>query len=298
MTNIIQKRNIWLTISVALMAAGIVSLSLWGLRLGIDFTGGSQLSVEYAQTRPDTGAIGARLVEAGLAEYEISFAGEKGVLIRAKTLSEETHQKILQSLRADDPALTEESFESIGPVIGEELKTKSFWGLIFALCMILLYISITFRKVSYPVSSWKYGAAAIVALLHDLIFVLGVFAALGHFAGVEITSAFIPAFLTVLGFSVHDTIVVFDRVRENLLKYRGTFEEIMNKSLNETIVRSINTSVTVLLVLAAIYVLGGESLKTFSLALILGIGIGTYSSIFFASPILMAWHERFGKKGA
>lgn len=287
---IIPKRNLFLAIATGMTLMGIIALFLWQLRLGIDFTGGSLLEIVYTASRPTVETLKQKVAAVGIKEYEIKITGEHGVMLRLPTINEDTHQTILSELKKDDQNLIQKSFESIGPVIGEELKTKSIWALGVALLMIMAYITYAFRKVSYPVASWKYGVSAIFALLHDLIFVLGIFAFLGYFAGIEVTSSFIPAFLTVLGFSVHDTIVIFDRIRENLLKYRGNFEEIVNKSLNETIVRSMNTSFTVLLVLLALYFLGGDTLKTFALALLLGIGVGTYSSIFVASPILVAWH--------
>lgn len=293
---IIPKRNLFLTIAVAMTLAGIIALFLWQLRLGIDFTGGSLLEVVYTGNRPAVEVLKQKVGSVGIKEYEVKLAGDHSVMFRFGAISEETHEKVLAELKKDDANLIQKSFESIGPVIGEELKTKSLWALVMALLMIMTYITYVFRKVSYPVASWKYGVSAIFALLHDVIFVLGIFAVLGKFAGIEVTSSFIPAFLTILGFSVHDTIVIFDRIRENLLKYRGNFEEIVNKSLNETIVRSINTSFTVLLVLFALYLLGGDTLKTFALALLFGIGVGTYSSIFVASPILVAWHAMSLKK--
>lgn len=296
--NIIKLRIVWLSISGVMVVAAVVALALWQLRLGVDFTGGSLLEISYSQTRPTNPQLQERFESAGLKDIEMKDVGGKEKLFRFKTVTEETHQKVLAELRKDDAGLTEKSFQSIGPVIGSELKSKSLGAIALALLMILIYITIVFRKVSYPVASWKYGISAIVALLHDLVFVLGIFAVLGKFGGIEITSSFIPAFLTVLGFSVHDTIVVFDRIRENLLKYRGDFEEIVEKSIGETIVRSINTSLTVLLVLAALYFFGGETLKTFSLALLLGIAAGTYSSIFVASPLLVVWHKMTSSKKA
>ncbi|MBI2645401.1 protein translocase subunit SecF [Candidatus Uhrbacteria bacterium] len=295
---IIPKRTLFLTIALSMAVAGIIALFLWQLRLGIDFTGGSFLEIVYTASRPTTESLKQKIESVGIKEYEVKLAGDHGVMFRFGTMDEETHQKVLVELKKDDENLIQKSFESIGPVIGEELKSKSLWALVVALLAIMAYITYAFRKVSYPVASWKYGVSAIFALLHDLIFVLGIFAILGHFAGIEVTSSFIPAFLTVLGFSVHDTIVIFDRIRENLLKYRGNFEEVVNKSLNETIVRSINTSFTVLLVLLALYFLGGDTLRTFALALIFGIGVGTYSSIFVASPLLVAWHLMALKKKA
>ncbi len=289
--SIISKRKVWLTVSGIMVVVGVAALLMWNLKLGIDFTGGSLLEIVYSSARPAPEELTAALAQVGISDPEIKPSGEKGVIFRFKTVDEPTHQKLMVELKKKDSGLVERSFDSIGPIIGGELKTKSLLAIGLALIMILLYIAFVFRKVSFPVASWKYGASAVIAVFHDLIFLVGIFAMLGKFGGVEINSSFIPAFLTVLGFSVHDTIVVFDRIRENLGKYRGEFHEIVNKSLNETIVRSINTSLTVLLVLSAIYLFGGETVKTFSLALFLGIAVGTYSSIFVASPLLVVWNE-------
>lgn len=287
---IIKLRPLWLSIAGAYTVIAIVSLIVFGLKLGIEYTGGSLLEVEYAGTRPEISALHERLAAVDIRDGEIKPAGEKGIIFRFRDVDEDTHQKIVAELKKDDAALSERAFESIGPVIGNELRSKSLWALVIALLLICLYISIVFRKVSHPVASWKYGVVALVTLFHDVPFVLGAFALLGKFGGIEVTSSFISAVLTVIGFSVHDTIVVFDRIRENLMKHHGSFEEVVNMSINQTIVRSLNTSLTVLLVLAAIFFFGGESLKYFALALILGIGIGTYSSIFIASPLLVIWH--------
>jgi len=294
--HIIKYRNIFLGISVVYTIVAIVSLALWGLKVGIEYTGGSLLEVEYSHAAPALSTVTDHLKTVGIQDAEIKQAGERGVIFRFRDVNEEIHQKIFAELKKDDAQLTEKTFESIGPIIGQELKSKSIWALIVALILIALYISYVFRKVSHPVASWKYGIVALVTLFHDVPFVLGLFAILGKFGGVEITSSFIPAILTVIGFSVHDTIVVFDRIRENLQKTRGSFEDIVNASINQTIVRSLNTSLTVLLVLAAIFFFGGESLKYFALALIAGIGIGTYSSIFIASPLLVVWHTWAKKK--
>lgn len=290
MIPIIQTRRIWLTISSILVAVSIVALGLWQLRLGIDFTGGGLLEITYTAERPAVDAIRVRLADAGVPDADIKAVGDKEANIRLGDVNQETHAKILVELKKDDANLVQKSFQSIGPVIGQELKKKSLFALAAALAMILLYITYTFRKVSYPVKSWKYGIAAIIALFHDACIVLGAFASLGYFFGTEITNSFIPAFLTVLGFSVHDTIVIFDRIRENLQKTRGEFATTVNSALNQTLGRSINTSMTVLLVLLALYFLGGDTLKTFSLALIIGVSIGTYSSIFVAAPLLTVWH--------
>ncbi len=294
--NIIKHRNIWLSFSGALVVISILALGLWGLKFGIDFTGGSMMEVVYGGERPAAHVVKEQLKPLNLGELEMKPAGEKGLLIRTKALDEDTHQKLLAELKKQDQTLVERSFDSIGPVIGAELRSKSFWAIIIALLLILAYITFTFRKVSYPVASWKYGSTALFALFHDLVTTVGVFAILGHYLGIELTSSFIPAFLTVLGFSVHDTIVVFDRIRENLLKYKGDFKDIVNKSLNETLVRSINTSFTVMLVLVALLVFGGETIKQFALTLLIGIGLGTYSSIFVASPLLVIWNNISKKK--
>lgn len=289
--SIIKHRILWLGIAAAYTIVAVASVAVFGLKFGIEYSGGSLLEVEYGASRPEISVLHERLASADIRDAEIKPAGEKGMIFRFRDVDEDTHQKIVGALKKDDANLSERAFESIGPVIGNELRTKSLWALVVALLLICLYISFVFRKVSHPVASWKYGVVALVTLFHDVPFVLGAFALLGKFGGVEITSSFIPAILTVIGFSVHDTIVVFDRIRENLMKHKGAFPEIVNRSINQTLVRSINTSVTVLLVLCAIFLFGGESLKYFALALILGIGIGTYSSIFIASPLLVIWHN-------
>jgi preprotein translocase subunit SecF len=186
----------------------------------------------------------------------------------------------------------EQKFDSIGPIIGAELKQKAVYAIIIVLLAIIAYIAYAFRKVSKPVESWKFGAAAIIALIHDIAIIIGVFAVIGHFLNVQIDSYFVTALLTILGFSVHDTIVTFDRTRENLKRHQDkTFEEVVNLSVNETIIRSLNTSLTTVFVLLAIFLFGGETIKYFVLALILGVIVGTYSSIFLASPLLMIWYK-------
>ncbi|MDD4271716.1 MAG: protein translocase subunit SecF [Patescibacteria group bacterium] len=303
MTNfkIIQKRNIWLSIAAALFVVFTISLFVWGLKFGIDFTGGSLLEVKFLGTRPSVGQIEAGLADLKLNSLTIQPIGEQDVMLKFQQTSEEIHQAALSKLNElakkenKDNSIEEQRFESVGPSIGQELKIKSLWAIFFALIAMLAYITYAFRKVSKPVASWKYGSAAIIAMFHDVVITMGIFAFLGHFYGVEINTAFVAAVLTVLGYSVHDTIVVFDRLRENLPKSNEDFEGTVNTSLNQTLVRSLNTSLTVLLVLLAIIIFGGASIRTFVLALAIGIFFGTYSSIFIASPILVVW-ERWGKK--
>ena len=195
-------------------------------------------------------------------------------------------------MKKNAPEFSEKRFDAIGPTIGQELKRKSIYAIIFVLVLIVLYIAWAFRKVSKPIASWKYGVVAVTALFHDVLIPTGLFSVLGKFAGAEVDTLFVTALLTILGFSVHDTIVVFDRVRENLRNSLGRgvdFSAIVEQSIKETIVRSINTSLTVILSLLAVFLFGGESIRYFTLTLIIGVVIGTYSSIFIASPLLVTW---------
>lgn len=298
MYNIISKSKIWLSISGILITVSIVALLLWGLRLGIDFTGGSLLEVKFNNNRPSVTEVEDKLQPSNLKSLTVQPVNDKGMILRFQDTSEEAHQSVLSKLRelAESPNQNEANFEelrfeSVGPSIGQELQRKAIYATILVLLSISLYIAWAFRKVSRPVTSWKYGMATIISLFHDVIIVLGFFAYLGHFHGIEINTSFIAAVLTVLGFSVHDTIVVFDRLRENLPRSNDDFAGTVNTSVNQTLRRSINTSVTVLLVLLATTVLGGSSIHYFSLALLIGIFFGTYSSIFLASPLLVIWHQ-------
>ncbi len=297
---IIKNRKYYYAISGLLFAVSILSLMLWGLKPGLDFTGGSLLEVSFASSRPENAIIAEALKPINLGETIIQPAGEKDVIIKFRTVTEEEHQKALAALNeklGKDNKATEVRFDSVGPVIGKELLTKSLWMLLIASLAIVAYIAYAFRKVSKPLASWKYGVSAVFALVHDLVIVAGLFSILGHFRGVEVDSLFITALLTVMGFSVHDTIVVFDRTRENLSKfYSGKFDEVVNDSVNQTFVRSINTSLTVLLVLLALFIFGGTTTQNFTLALLFGIFVGTYSSIFLASPLIVDWNN-LSKKG-
>lgn len=295
MYDIISKNKLWLTISGVLLAASIVALAIWGLRLGIDFTGGSLLEVSYQENRPDVAQIEEKLRDLNLSSLSVRPAGEEHVVLRFQETSEETHQAVtarLQELSNGNKENFEElRFEAVGPSIGQELQRRAISMTIIVLLTISIYIAWAFRKVSRPVTSWKYGVATIISLVHDVLIVLGFFAYLGHFHNVEVNTSFVAAVLTVLGFSVHDTIVVFDRLRENLPRSNDSFPATVNTSLNQTITRSINTSVTVMLVLAAIVILGGGSIYHFALALLIGIFFGTYSSIFLASPLLVLFYR-------
>ncbi len=290
---IIQKRKIFLSLSSLAIVASILALMVWGLNFGVDFTGGSLLEVEFKNYQPNLTEIQDSLKSANLHNLIIQPTNNS-VILRFQENTEEAHQAAvarLQSLVKDKPGavFNELQFNSVGPSIGQELKSKSFNATIICFVMIIIYISFAFNKVSKPVASWKYGVAAIIALIHDILFILGVFSILGHFYGIEINTPFIAAILTVLGYSVSDTIIVFDRIRENLPKSRDDFETTVNSSVNQTITRSINTSLSAILALLAVLFFGGDTIKDFALALIIGIFIGTYSSIFIASPALVIW---------
>jgi preprotein translocase subunit SecF len=261
------------------------------MKLGIDFKGGSVTELTF-NSLPDTNEVKTIVTNQGIENPQVQSAGEKGIIIRTSTQDKGTHDKILAELKNKFGDYEEKSYESIGPVVGQQLTRKAIYQLTLVSLGIIFYIAYAFRKVTRPVSSWQFGVAAILALLHDLFIVLGIFSILGHFFQIEIDSMFVTAMLTVLGFSVHDTIIVFDRIRENLRVYAGqSMEFVVNHSISQTLVRSLNTSLTVLLVLLALLLFGGVTIRYFVLALFIGIIAGTYSSIFVASPILVLWQN-------
>jgi len=296
MINIVGKRKIFYTFSILLNAVGIFSIIFWGLHFGIDFRGGSLIEVEFLNQRPEILVVKEAVKSLDLGDVSFQPSGERGMMLRLKDIDESSHQRVLKAL-GNLGKMEEKRFDSIGPVVGEELKSRTYLAISTVLFLIIIYIAFAFRKVSRPVQSWKYGVAAIIALIHDVFIPTGIFSVLGHYLGVEIDLLFVTGLLTILGFSVHDTIVVFDRIRENLRKGAAkTFEETVNISINQTMVRSINTSLTVFLALLAIYIFGGASIKYFSLLLMIGIFFGTYSSIFVASSILVSWEVWRQKK--
>lgn len=291
--NIIGYRKLWYFISGTFLTVSVAAVGLWGMKLGIDFTGGSLVEIEFRENRPVVKDIESAVADK-LGKPNTTPLGETGAALRLRSLNEDEHQQLLVALKEKlgkdkgDDYIKESRFTSIGPTVGAELQSKAMWAIAMVLLAIILYIAWAFRKVSRPVPSWQYGVAAVVALFHDVFIPVGIFAGLGHFMGVEIDTLFITALLTVLGFSVHDTIVVFDRIRENLLKPGDNFAAVVNRSVNETLARSINTSLATLLVLVTTFIFGGETIRFFILTLILGIIFGTYSSIFIASPLLVS----------
>lgn len=287
----VKNRKIAYLFSLIFVGASIASLAIFGLKLGMDFVGGSLLELDVSKVQISQEQIKEALKEFDIGDPVISQFGEKGILVRTKEISEEQHQEIIKKLKEQFPGLEENRFESLGPAIGKELKKKSVTGVIFVLVGIGLYLTWAFRKVSRPMSAWKYGIVTIIALTHDVLIPSGVFSLLGHFKGVEIDSSFIVALLVVLGFSVHDTIVVLDRIREKLRVAPGLdFSSTVNQSINETLTRSINTSLTLILVLLALLIFGPLNLHNFVLVLLIGTFFGTYSSIFIASPLLLDWY--------
>jgi preprotein translocase subunit SecF len=293
MIDIVGKRKIWYLTSGVILGTSLLLMGIFGFRPSIDFTGGSLLELECA-ARPSNEAMHALYEKKGIEGALAQHLGEKSILIRSKEVKPDVHTAITAALATDykDAGCTESRFETIGPSISKELKTKSFTMALVVMGAIILYVAWVFRSVSRPVSSWKYGIVTVVALMHDVIVPAGVFAVLGHYFGVEIDILFVTAMLTVMGFSVHDTIVVFDRIRETLQRNNATaFEDTVNNSVNTTMGRSINTSVTVVLALLGLFFIGTGAIKYFSLVMIIGILVGTYSSIFIASPLLVTWHH-------
>ena len=295
----IKYSKIWIIISALVAVLSLAAILFWGLKAGIDFTGGSLVELSFAKNRPATADIQKVFDEMDLKNAVIQPAGSRDLMARMAFLSEEKHQEVLKKFSdtfGQDNKITEKRFETVGPSISQQLKRRSLWAIILVSLGIVLYVAYAFRAVSRPVASWKYGALAIAAVLHDLLLVIGVFALLGHFRGVEVDTAFVVALLTILGYSVNDTIVVYDRIRENLLRRTaGTFAETVNYGLNQTLMRSINTTLTTLLPLFALYFFGGATIHNFVLALLIGIASGAYSSIFIASPLLAmveAWQRR------
>ncbi|MCD6550411.1 protein translocase subunit SecF [bacterium] len=289
--NFVKHKKLFFSLSGILVLASIIALILFGLRWGIDFVGGSIIEVDYKDINPNVQEIRSDLSRLDLQEFSVQPKGDKGIILRTQAISEEMHQKILDILKQKGD-LEEARFELVGPIVGEEVRKKTVIVLILALLSIMFYVTFAFRKVSYPVSSWQYGVATLIALFHDVLIPIGVFALLGKFYGVEITVPIVTALLTVFGYSVNDTVVIFDRIRENLIRTNLPFQDVINKSLNETLSRSLSTSLTTLFVLFALFFLGSSALKYFSLALILGITLGTYSSICLASLLLLSWVKK------
>ncbi len=295
---IIKYKKIFISISVALVLLSVVLVSVFGLKFGIDFKGGALLEAEYTNGVPTVADVQTAIKSLSFGEVSVQPTGANGYIIKTRDLSAVEHTNLVSALSEGGTyQVVEKSFTSIGPSVGNELKHKAIWAIIFVMAAILLFIAYAFSKVSKPVSSWKYGFIALVTLLHDIAIPAGLFAVMGHYMGAEVDTLFVVALLTVLGLSVSDTIVVFDRIRENIRNHTSSdFEVTVGKSLSQTFTRSINTSLTIILVLLSLYFFGPASTKNFALVLTVGLFFGTYSSIFLASPLLVVT-EQWQKKG-
>ncbi|MBI5358943.1 protein translocase subunit SecF [Candidatus Amesbacteria bacterium] len=283
---LLKYKYIYFLISLLIVIPGIISLVKYRLRLSIDFTGGSLLEIQSKVSK-------AKLEEIAKTEKlevnSIQTSSDNVYLLRLKELSNDQKIKYLK-LVGD---ATEKRFENVGPIIGKELTQKAILSIVVASFAIVLYMAWSFRQIPKSYASWKFGASAVLALLHDALVVLGLFSIFGALWHVEVDSLFVTAVLTVIGFSVHDTIVVFDRIRENLPKMpQSTFEEVVDFSISETLVRSINTSLTAVLTLLCLLLFGGSNIRWFVVALLVGIVSGTYSSIFNAAPLLVLWESK------
>jgi preprotein translocase subunit SecF len=294
---VIRHKIFFFALSGILVLASILAISVWGLKPSVDFTGGSNVLVTFSGARPDVQELTEALAKAGFEGASVRESGATDMLIRTKPLVEGDQTKVLAvvseslGVQAASSTAAISRLSSVGPTVGEQLRTKTMWAIILVVLSIILYVAFTFRKVSKPVSSWWYGLVAIIALLHDVTIPSGVFAVLGHYSGLEADTLFVVALLTILGLSVNDTIVVFDRIREHLRtnqqhNIKESFDETIGKSMEETYVRSFNTSLTVIIVLLALYFFGGTVIHSFVLTLLVGMVVGTYSSIFIASPLI------------
>ncbi len=291
MMNIVKHRYIYFAISLIVIIPGVVALLMWGLPAGIDFTGGSLLEIHFNSTLPETDSVVDILHEFGFADAQVQTAGSDKLIIRTKAMDEGTLSSILNEFKSQFNAdLGLDRFESVGPTMGKEVAQRAAGAVGLAALGILIYITYAFRGVAH---AFRYGVAAILAMLHDVIVVLGVEAILGHFLGWEADALFLTALLTVIGFSVHDSIVVFDRIRENEKIHRKEpYETIVNMSIVQTLARSINTQLTVMFTLLSLFLFGGSTIHHFVLILLIGVFSGTYSSIFNASPILVVWENK------
>lgn len=299
--NISHYKNYFFILPVLLVAVSIFALGMWGLRSGIDLSGGSLLQVSYPDGRPPVEQIHEKVKNLGFGEVRVQPTEEREYMLRQKDLTPKEKEELMSALGSLGK-VDEVQFNSVGPSIGHELYRKAWIAITLVTLSIILFIAFVFRHVSKPVASWKYGVVAIVTLLHDIILPAGLFAYLGHVRGAEVDALFIVALLTILGISINDTIVVFDRIRENLRlneekRTREAFGDVVGRSVTQTLARSINTSMTVIIVLFALFYLGPVATKDFALTLIVGMAAGTYSSIFLAAPLLVVI-EGWQKKGA
>jgi len=290
--DIVGKRYLYFAISLIAIVPGLIGLALWGLPLAVDFAGGSLVEIRFASgTAPSLEAAREVYAQFGLEDAEVRSSGTDDLIIRTPTLDDATNNRIIEAMQTEfNDTITVLRFDSVGPTVGREVTVRAAGAVALASVAILLYIWYAFRGVA---NAHRYGVSAIIAMLHDVAVVFGMQAILSHFFGWEVDSLFLTALLTVIGFSVHDSIVVFDRIRENASKYRRqAYEKTVNDSILQTLVRSINTQLTVFLTLLALVIFGGDTIRHFVVILMIGVLSGTYSSIFNAAPILVVWEKR------
>jgi len=295
---IVKYRKIFYTLSLVLLALSVFAIARYGLNLGTDFIGGTLLEVKYEEGRPELEELNSAVLDLELGSILIQPTGEQNYTLKLRNISETEKEALFEALTlGGKKAFTQERLSEVGPTLGKELRNKGVVAITLVVLLIILYIAFVFRQVSkHHVKSWKYGVAAIVALTHDIIISAGAMALLGHFSGAEADALFLTALLTILGLSVNDTIVVFDRIRENLHRHPTVkFEEVVGVSLRETYIRSINTTVVIIIVLVSLLIWGPASTYYFALILLIGMVAGTYSSIFIASNLLISW-EKFGQR--
>lgn len=295
---VVRLRKLWFLLSAILIALSIYGIVVYGFNESIDFKGGTLTEVRYnAGASLSQDEVNTKITALNLGGFSVRPSGDNDYIIRTKQLSQTDSNALISALSVNGATPNVERETTIGPVAGAQLKSKAVKAIVVVVIMIVLFVTFAFRKVSKPVSSWKYGLATIIALFHDVIIPTGIFVYLGHFKGVEMDLLFVTGLLAILGYSVHDTIVVFDRVRENLRlgKSNEPFDETVGKSVTQTFGRSINTSLTIFITLLALYLFGSAATKDFSLLLMIGVIVGTYSSIFVASPLLVTF-QKFQKK--
>ncbi len=295
MYDIIGKKYLFLGVSALLFIVAVATISVYGFKEGIDFVGGTSWQIRIAKN-PSAEAVGEALKKKFNLQEVIAIPEPttKSIILRLPELNEVMHTDYRMTLEKEFGAVEELNYETIGPAVGNELRQKALWAFLGVLIAISLYIAFAFRHVSRPISSWKYGFVTLATLFHDAVIPLGLVAYLGHTQGIEVNTNIVVAVLVIIGFSVHDTIVVFDRIRENIRLEKSSsfsFGELVNRSINQTMIRSINTSLTLILTLAALLLFGSANLFYFVLVILVGVVIGVYSSIFVASPLLVLWNK-------
>lgn len=298
---IVRNRNIFFSLAGIILAASVAAIAFFGMPLSIDFTGGSLVEVAYEAERPALATLQERVSEAGIRDASVRESGERGVIVRARTLAPEEYTALISSLSSGGAESVQElRFNSIGPSLGTELATKALYALGAVILAIVLYITWAFRKVSRPLSSFVYGGIVVLILIHDVLVPAGFYALYAHFTGAQVDTLFVVAILAILGYSVNDTIVIFDRIRERLKKNEETeteeaFEEVVGHSIVDTLGRSINTSLTVVLALLALLIVGNAATFNFTVVLLAGVVAGTYSSVLVAAPLLIPLAKRFAR---